>query len=178
MNIDINLLPEEVRPKPLIDTRAFGLIVLILMLAFACVYVYMMKSDAQNDIDTMETSIATMNQEIASLSSNAEAVQLIKTNQDLAAAKQHYETFVAGKILWGDALEGVYGLRPKGVSISKITQDGNTLKVEGTADSYTEVSSFARALHNDHRFTLSGLPTLTGGEKYTLVVSVAPGGAQ
>lgn len=178
MNIDINLLPEEVRPKPLIDTRTFGLIVLILMLAFVCVYAYLMKSDAQSDIATMEASTATMKQEITSVSTNAEAVQLTKSNQDLTAAKQHYETFIAGKILWGDALEGVYGLRPKGVSIDTITQSGNTLTVAGTADSYTEVSSFARALHNDPRFTLSGLPTLLEGQKYTLVISVAAGGAQ
>ena len=178
MNIDINLLPEEVRPKPLIDTRTFGLIVLILILAFACVYVFMMKSDAQSDIATMETSIATMQREIASLSSNAEAIQLTKSNQDLTAAKQNYNAFVAGKILWGDALEGVYKLRPKGVSIAQITQDGNTLRVAGTADSYTEVSSFARALHNDPRFTLAGLPTLIESQTYTLVISVAPGGAQ
>ncbi len=178
MNIDINLLPEEVRPKPLIDTRTFGLIVLVLILAFACVYVFIMKSDTQSDTAAIKENIVTMKQEISRLSTNAEAVQLTKSVQDLTAAKKNYETFVAQKTLWGDALEGVYGLRPVGVDIATITQSGSALTIVGTADSYTEVSSFARALHNDARFTLTGLPTIVDSEIYKLVISVAAGGAK
>ncbi len=70
MNIDINILPAELRPKALIDTKTFALIVVILLLGVGCFYFFHAKSSSQADIANMQSQITTMQQQTAALSSN------------------------------------------------------------------------------------------------------------
>jgi Tfp pilus assembly protein PilN len=174
-NIDINILPQEFRAKPLVDGRTFALIVLIVLLAFGCVYFIMGKSSVQNEIADLEASITTMKQQTTALSSNKEAQSLISSINQLKASQQSHASFVASKVFWGDALQAVYKLVPKGVSIATITQKGNSLEIKGTASTYTEVAEFGRTLNNDARFTLAGLPSFKDGT-FTLTINAKAGG--
>jgi Tfp pilus assembly protein PilN len=91
--------------------------------------------------------------------------------------KQSYESFVASRISWGDALERVRAHVPTGVDIRTLTQSsGNTLVVEGTASNYSAVASYGRALDRDSKLDLAVLPKIDG-TTYKVVVKVAPGGA-
>jgi len=177
MNIDINILPAELRPKPLIDTRTFALIVVILLLGFGCFYFFNARSDSQAEIASLGSQIETTQQKTAALSSNPEAVQLVRSISQLKAAKQGYEAFVASRVLWGNALAGVYSLVPTGVDITTITQKGNTLVIAGTASSYTDVSDYGSKLENDPRFSLAGLPSFGKG-LFSLTINVATGGGR
>jgi Tfp pilus assembly protein PilN len=177
MNIDINILPAELRPKPLVDTRTFALIVVILLLGFGCFYFAHAKMDSQAAIANMESQTKTMQQQTTALSSNPEAVKLTNSIKQLKAAKQGYDAFVASRVAWGNALAGVYSLVPMDVNIKTITQKSNTLVIAGTASSYTDVSDYGRALNNDARFALVGLPSFSKGS-FSLTISVAPGGAR
>jgi len=177
MNIDINILPAALRPKPLIDTRTFALVVVILLLGFGCFYFFNAKSDSQAEIANLGSQIKTNQQQAAALSSDPEAVRLISSISQLKAAKQGYEAFAASRVMWGNALAGVYSLVPKGVSITTITQKGNDLVIAGGASSYTDVSDYGRALDNDPRFSLTGLPSFGKG-LFSLTISVAPGGGR
>jgi Tfp pilus assembly protein PilN len=177
MNIDINILPAALRPKPLIDTRTFALVVVILLLGFGCFYFANAKSNSQAEIASLGSQIKTAQQQTATLSGNPEAVNLISSINQLKAAKQGYDAFTGARVLVGDSLDGVYSLVPMGVSITTITQKGNTLTIAGSAQSYTYAADFGRALDNDPRFTLMGLPTFKDGS-FTLSISVATGGAR
>ena len=177
MNIDINILPAALRPKPLIDTKTFALIVVILLLGFGCFYFANAKSDSQAEIASLGSQIKTIQQQTATLSSNPEAVNLISSINQLKAAKQGYEAFAAARVMWGNALDGVYSLVPVGVDITTITQTGNALVIAGGASSYTDVSDYGRALDNDPRFSLAGLPSFGKGA-FSLTISVAPGGGR
>ena len=177
MNIDINILPAELRPKALIDTRTFALVVVILLLGFGCFYFFNAKSDSQAEIANLGSQIKTIQQQTATLSSNPEAVNLISSISQLKAAKQGYEAFVASRVLWGNALAGVYSLVPTGVSITTITQTGNALVIAGGASRYTDVSTYGSKLDSDPRFTLMGLPSFGKG-LFSLTISVATGGGR
>jgi Tfp pilus assembly protein PilN len=180
MNIDINILPAELRPKALIDTRTFALVVVILLLGFGCFYFFNAKSDSQAEIANLGSQIKTIQQQTATLSSNPEAVNLISSINQLKAAKQGYEAFVASRVMWGNALAGVYSLVPTGVNIASITQQGNNLVIAGSSSSgspYTNVSDYGRALDNDPRFTLTGLPLFDKGS-FSLTIRVATGGGR
>ena len=177
MNIDINLIPEELRIKPLVDGRTFAAVIVIVLLAFGSFYFFNAKSDSQAEIASLGSQIETIQQQTAALSSNPEAVQLISSISQLQAAKQAYEAFVASRVMWGNALDGVYSPVPKGVSITTITQTGNALVIAGTASSYTGVSAYGRALDNDPRFSLAGLPSFNNG-LFSLTISVPPGGGR
>jgi len=178
MNIDINILPAALRPKPLIDTRTFALVAVILLLGFGCFYFFNAKSDSQAGIANLGSQIETTQQQTATLSGNPEALNLISSISQLKAAKQGYEAFVASRVMWGNALAGVYSLVPVGVSITTITQTGNALVIAGDASSYTDVSDYGRALDNDPRFFLAGLPSLKEDGSFSLTISVATGGGR
>ena len=177
MNIDINILPAELRPKPLVDTRTFALIVVVLLLGLGCFYFAHAKMDSQADIANMQSQIKTMQQQTTALTSDPDAVKLTNLIKQLKATKQGYDAFAASRVAWGNALIGVYALVPMDVNIASITQKSNTLVIAGTAPSYTDVSDYGRALNNDARFALEGLPSFTNG-KFSLTISVAPGGAR
>jgi Tfp pilus assembly protein PilN len=177
MNIDINILPAELRPKALIDTRTFALVVVILLLGFGCFYFFNAKSGSQAESANLGSQIKTIQQQAVTLSSNPEALNLINSINQLKAAKQGYEAFAASRVMWGNALAGVYSLVPMGVNITTITQKGNALVIAGDASSYTDVSDYGRALDNDPRFSLAGLPSFGKGS-FSLTISVATGGGR
>jgi len=177
MNIDINILPAELRPKALIDTKTFALIAVILLLGVGCFYFFHAKSSSQADIANMQTQIKTAQQQTVALSSNTKALELISSINQLKATKQSYDAFVTSRVLVGDALDGVYSLVPVLVSVNSISERGNTLVIAGSAPSYTDASDYARALDNDPRFTLVGLPSFSDGT-FSLTISVAPGGGR
>jgi Tfp pilus assembly protein PilN len=184
MNIEINLLPEELRPRPPVETRSLLLIVVAVALLAGAVFLFMAKAGADSDRADMEASIAAINQEVQTLSTNTEAVALTKSITALKAVKASYDAFVAARIDWGDAIGTANALVPQGVYPTKLTQVGTTLKIEGTTSGYSAVASYARALDIDRRFTLAGVPSLQrkAGEAgavttmFAIIVEVAPGG--
>ena len=175
MNIEINLLPEELRPRPPVEMRTLLFIVLIVALAAGCAFLVQAKISTNSEIADLETRIAAINQEIVTVSSNPEAVALTKSINDLTEMKQSYDSFVASRISWGSALQRVEAHATSVDNISALAQSGNTLKIEGTASSYSAVASYGRALDRDSKLALAGMPSLAGTE-YSLVVRVAPGG--
>jgi Tfp pilus assembly protein PilN len=175
MNIAINILPKELRAKPWLDTQTFALIVVIVLLAFGSFYYYYDKSSSQSATADMQSQITTMKQQATTLSNNPDALNLINSISQLTAAKQSYDAFLASRMLLGNAMVGVYALLPAGVDVSSIAQNGSNLVIKGDGYSYTEVSDYARALNNDPRFTLLGLPSFSNGS-YSLTVKVAQGG--
>jgi Tfp pilus assembly protein PilN len=176
MNIEINLLPEELRPRPPVETRTLLLIVVIVALVAGCAFLVQAKISTNAEIADLETRIAAINEEIVSVSSNPEAVALTKSINDLTEMKQSYDNFVASRISWGSALQRVEAHATSVDKISALTQSGNTLTIECTASGYNAVTSYGRALNRDSKLTLGGIPSLTG-TTYTLWVKVAPGGA-
>ncbi len=180
MNIEINLLPEELRPRPPLESRSLLAIVVIVALVAGGVFLYMAKAGAVSDRADMQARVVSINQEVQALTSNSEAAALTKSIANLKAAEKSYDTFVATRIDWGDALARANALVPSGISVTKMTQVGATLKIEGTASGYSAVASYGGALDTDRRFVLSGVPHLSqgteGGTAFTVIVGVAPGG--
>jgi len=175
MNIEINLLPEELRPRPPIETRALLVIVLVLALAGGCYLSYQAKSDAEAEIADLENDIDAVNQQIDTITRDAQG--LTSSISKLETVTKNYESFVASRVIWGDALERAYSHIPKPVTISALTQNGDTLEVAGTASTYSAVTSYGRALDRDTKFTLTGWPTLDSAT-FWLTIKVAPGGGR
>jgi Tfp pilus assembly protein PilN len=178
MNIDINILPEELRPKPLIDTKTVVLIVVILLLGFGCYHFAQAKSNSQAEITKVQGEISTTQQQIVAVSNNSEAKTLINSINQLKAAKQSYDAFVASRVLVGNALDGVYSLAPVWINIDSVTQSGSTLTIKGSASSYADLSGYVSALKSDPKFSVVGLPTYSSNKSFSLTVSVVPGGSQ
>ncbi len=175
MNIDINLLPEELRPRPPVETRTLLVILLILALAAGCYLLFQAKSDAKAETADLERSIEDINDEIDAITGEAQG--LMSSITMLETLTKNYEAFVNSRIIWGDTLERVEAHKPKGVAISALTEQGNTLVIQGTADGWDAVTSYGRALDRDTKFTLAGWPSWKSGT-FSLTIAVAPGGGR
>lgn len=180
MDIQINLLPDELRPRPAVETRTLLLAFLIVALIVGGALLYVAKSGVDSDRADMEARVASMATETQAISSDSEAVALTRSISGLKAMKKSFDAFVAARIDWGDALKRVNALVPAGIEVEKLSQTGGTLLIEGRTPGYNLVASYARALDIDQRFTLTGVPYLqAGGEGksvFSMIVRVAPGG--
>jgi Tfp pilus assembly protein PilN len=182
MNIDINLLPKELRAKPLIDARTLALVVLVFALVIGCYFVYHARSSVQSENASIQSRTEAMVQEANSISSNSEAIQLSNSIRQLKAEQQEYSSYRASLVGWGDALTRVYGLVPGSVLIKSLAQTpatGNVLVVQGAAAEWSGVNDFVGRLDLDAGFKLQSLPTFDAASgSFTLAIVVAPGGGR
>ena len=179
MNIEINLLPEELRPKPPVDSRTLLVGVLVIALVACCVFFYQSKGSADGKIADLEASIASTNQEIQTVSSNKDAVALKQSIGELEAATTDFENFVNSRVLWGQALAKVEDYVPHDVALAKLTQKPatTTLEIKGSAAKYADIDSYFGMFVNDDTFEAPIGPTFTGST-FTLNVDVAAGSGQ
>lgn len=187
MNIEINLLPEELRPKPLIGTRTLILLVMVLALGYGCYQLYALKTNGEAEAANIESRIEVAQSEAIGLSSNPDVKDLTAYISEVKAEKaaletlvQDSETFAAAKIMWGDVIQRVSSRAPSGVTIDSIVQGENrSVEVSGVATSYERAATYATALENDEAF--DGVPTREWDEvegRFTLTVNIATGGGR
>jgi Tfp pilus assembly protein PilN len=175
MDIQINLLPEEFRPRPPVETRTLLLVFLIVGLLAGGAFLYMSKATAVSERIEIEERTAAVNAEAQAFSSDKEAAALTKSINALKAVEQSYDSFVGSRIHWGNSLDRIDELVPQGIDVNDVTQAGNSAVVSGVASNYSAVASYGRALDIDTRFTLAGVPSLSGST-FSLTVRVATGG--
>ena len=178
MNIEINLLPEELLPKPPVESRTLLVGVLVVALVACCVFFFQAKGSADGEIADLEASIASVSKQIETVSSNSEAVALKQSIDKLKTATNHYQTFVESRVLWGRALAEVEDYLPQGVSLGSVTEKAdNTVQLTGSASDYADVDSYFSVLDKDDSFSAPVGPTFSGSS-FTLLVQVAGGGGQ
>ena len=162
MNMEINLLPNELKPKPLIKPQTLLVVVAVLILGFGCFYFYSDKAGTEADAADMQSQIDSIEQQITLLQTNKEAVDL----KDKVAAKtaeknkydtmnSDYQTFTDARVEWGYVTSRIREYVPWGVSITAITQGGNDGKlvtVRGTANNQQREADYVTELERDPLF--------------------------
>ncbi len=173
MNLDINLLPEEYKTKPLIDTRTLLLAVIVVALIATAFFLFQSKNSIDADIEELEKSIANIEKQIAEASDNPELAAL---ENELAAVEKeagYFPSFMDSRILWGKTIEHLYyDLVPMEITINGLTQNGSTLNINGVAPSYTALSNFGRTINLDPQLALTGMPPYTASGSFTLIVQI------
>jgi Tfp pilus assembly protein PilN len=178
MNIEINLLPEELRPKPIVEGNTLLVIVVVVALVAGCVYLFQAKSGVDAEIADLEASIVATNKEIQTVSSNAEAVALKQSIDRLKSATNDYQGFLDSRVLWGDCLAEIEDYVPQGVRLVELSQEGtSTLLIGGVASQYSDIDSYFSVLDRDDTFSAPIGPAFNGST-FTLYVEVASGGGQ
>ena len=177
MNVDINLIPAELRAQPPVQPRTLVMILLVMVLAAGAFFLWESTNSAQSAATTLERNIAALNTERSTLSGNKEANDLIKSINDKKTMATHHQAFLATRINWGDALARAQSNVPQGVVVSKRTQkDPTTLEITGSASSYTAVSSYFKLLNSDPVLSQAGLPPSWKDSQFTILVKVSPRG--
>ena len=182
MNIDINLLPEDLRPQPPIRTRTLVMIILIVALAGGCYFLFDAMSTAKADTVNTENHIADLEKttgeveaELNSTSGNPGATALSSEVASKRTSRDHRNAFASSTIDWGNALESVYAYVPQGVTIDSLAQTGTTLVVKGTASEFDDVTPYSQALDRDAKFH-APVGISYNSPSFSLTLTIASGG--
>ncbi len=186
MSIEINLIPEEFKPKPLIQTQTLIILIIVLVMGYGCYYFYSGKAGDEAEASDTENRITEIRGDIAALENDPEIKELQKEIAELQADKSKYtglntdyDTFTESRIEWGYVINSIRVGEPWGVDIESITQSGNDNKVtvSGTASNYDRVTVYVAQLEGDVRF--SNVKTMSweaGSGIFSLSFTVESGG--
>jgi Tfp pilus assembly protein PilN len=187
MDIDINLLPEEIRPKPLLNARMLLLLVVVGVLGFGCYYFYDLKAGTEADAAVAESRIEAVEDEASDLANNAEAKEIVAgiseakaTLAELEAATSDYVVFKDSRIGWGEVVDRVAIRLVGGITLESIVASGSdVVEVGGVASSYERAAAYASSLELDDSFDNVHTREWEGTVgRFLLSIDVVTGGAE
>ncbi len=177
--IDINLLPPEYRPRPMMMVLNVALIVIVLA-GVGMPYPWIMWKSNQNTwAAQLETQITQTQQQINDLITDPYIDQLLV---DIAQAQQQvdqiavmtgdYQEFQSLYPEWHDPLQTVLDVMPAGITIEFIGQDCSQIMVGGSATTFRAVVEYGFALQDCGVFSQVFGPQLMGmeGEEESLIL--------
>jgi Tfp pilus assembly protein PilN len=195
MKVDMNLLPEEYRPKRWALPLTIGLIVFILAVGYYGFGLYGKNATANSEVEHLQSQLDSINAEIAKEMSDTtvqDYEELIAEAQAeidrLTAMEQDYEMRNAERIYWKPVLQTVRELAPHDVILKSFEQNGNELIVEGETSSEVEntivIVEYAQQLEKRGIFSRPPALEIGTGENdeeeeifiFTILLEVKPGG--
>ncbi len=201
MKIDINLLPEEYRPKRWVLPLTVGLIVLVMAVGYYGSVFYGRNVSANSELEQMQSQVDAINAETKKVLSDPtmdeykeridEAQVMIET---LKAMERDYEARNSERIYWKPVLQTIRELAPTDVKLTSFEQEGDEITVEGELSSEVQdaivIVEFAQLLENRGIFSrlafeIGTEERQTGGDSeteevfiFTILLEVKPGGKQ
>ena len=199
MKVDINLLPEEQRPKRWALPLAIGLIIVILAAGYYGYGFFGKNAAAQGELEQLQSQLDSVNAEIEKVISGTtiaeyeERIAEVQAEIDrLEAMEQDYETRNAERIYWKPVIQTVRELAPTDVILTSFEQNDNELTVEGELSSEVEsaivIVEYAQLLEKRGIFSRIAFeigseerPTGEGGKTeeifiFTILLEIKPGG--
>jgi len=199
MRVDMNLLPEEHRPKHWALPLTVGLIIVIMAVGYYGFGYYERNAIANSDVEQLQSQLDSINAEIEKESSDtaiAEYEALIAEAQaeieSLQVMEWDYETRNSERIYWKPVLQTIRELAPSDVILTSFEQNGNELIVEGELSSEVQdaivIVEYAKLLENRGIFSrlafeIGTEERQTGGDSeteevfiFTILLEVRPGG--
>ena len=138
MKVDINLLPEEQRPKRWKIPLAVALLVFILAAGYYGYGFYDKNAIANDELEQLHSQLDLVKaeaQKIIDESPVAEYEQRIAGTQEeidnLQVMEKDYEIYNADRIYWKPVLQAIRELAPTDVKILSFEQNENEIVVEG-----------------------------------------------
>jgi Tfp pilus assembly protein PilN len=164
MKVDMNLLPEEHRPKRWALPLTIGLIIVILAAGYYGFGFYDKSAEASSAVEDLQSQLGAINAEIEQEmndTSVAEYEELIAEAQaeidSLKAMERDYETRNADRVYWKPVLQVIRELTPNDVTLTSFEQNGKELIVEGELSEDAEnaiiIVEFAKKLEQRGIFT-------------------------
>ena len=194
MMFDPNLLPKELRPRPVIPVVTAILLIVVIALGAGTYLMYNGKSDANNKNDKLKAQQATLEAQTTAALQNPEIARLqgliTQTQAQVNAqvpVKQDYESFVGSWVNWDKVLAQLQSVAEStNVTLESVAKKtGNAVDLKGTAPTNKAVFDYVLALQaRQQYFSSVGFPTVqsqvsdTGTTvSFTLSVEVKSGGA-
>lgn len=188
MSMEINLLPEEFKPKPLIKPQTLAVVIMVLILGFGCFHFYTTKADNKAQAAEVGDQIDDIQNQIRDYENNSEAVglksKIAEKSQEknkLEGMNNDYITFTNSRIEWGYVINSLREKVPWGVTITAISQGGggNEVTVQGIANNYDREAAYVTSLEADSLFSdVTTLSWQSSTGQFSLSFTVDAGGDQ
>jgi Tfp pilus assembly protein PilN len=185
--VDLDLLPDEYKPRKVSKLTTVLVIVVILMVCLAGLLIYL-KTDADSKNSSLEGELATVTSEYQKTVNLVNEGKALQTQIDAAESKleaieQDYLIYQENLILWSviikeidDAIPGTTRL-----SLKSITQSGVSITLLGTADEDSYIWNYATNLEEKEYFwdvTPTSIVSTGASSSFTITMKYGSGGGQ
>jgi len=200
MKVDMNLLPEEHRPKRWALPLTIGLIVVIMAAGYYGFGYYGKNTAASSEVEALQSQLDSINAEIEQEMNDtsvaeyeAQIAEAQAEIDSLKAMERDYETRNADRVYWKPVLQIIRELTPNDVILTSFEQNDKELIVEGELSEDAEnaiiIVEFAKKL--EERGIFSRPPAFEIGTEerededsddtvevfvFTILLEVKPGG--
>ena len=184
--IDLDLLPDEYKPRKVSKLTTVLVIVVVVMVCLAGLLIFL-KTNADSQVDSLEDELVTVTADYNG------AVKLVKDGkalQDqidageskLEAIEQDYVIYKEDLIVWSVIIKEIDDAIPgTRLSLKSITQSGASITLQGTANEDSYIWNYATNLEEKEYFgnvTPTSIVSTGASSSFTITMDYGSGGGQ
>jgi Tfp pilus assembly protein PilN len=184
--VDLDLLPDEYKPRKVSKTSTVLVIVVLLMVCLAGLFIFL-KTNTDSQIDSLEDELVTVTAEYnaaRNLVTEGKALQgqIDAAESKLEAIEEDYEIYKEDLILWSVIIRQIDDAIPgTRLSLKSITQSGSSINLVGTANEDNYVYNYATNLEENEYFwdvTVKSIVSSGASSSFTITMKYGSGGGQ
>jgi Tfp pilus assembly protein PilN len=184
--VDLDLLPDEYKPRKVSKTSTVLVIVVILMVCLAGLFIFL-KTNTDSQIDSLEDELVTVTAEYnaaRNVVTEGEALQgqIDAAESKLEAIEEDYAIYQEDLILWSVIIKEIDDAIPgTRLSLKSITQSGPSINLVGTANEDRYIENYAINLRENEYFwdvTVKSIVSSGASSSFTITMKYGSGGGQ
>ena len=155
--LDVNLLPLHLRPEHKKEKRALAAASIALALGLVYPF-YQMESGVSTQLNESSATLSIderlLQARMVQIRKGETLVSAIEENQaNLETLKQQARVLLNSDGQFAGIAQTLHTIGPPGISLQQIVDDGNTVALRGTAESFQEVMGYIEAIRNQPYFS-------------------------
>jgi Tfp pilus assembly protein PilN len=184
--IDLDLLPDEYKPRKVSKLSTVLVIVVILMACLAGL-LFFLKTNVDGKIDSLEDELVTVTADYngaVKLVKDGKALQdqIDAAESKLEAIEEDYVIYKADLIVWSVIIKEIDDAIPgTRLSLKSITQSGSSITLQGTANEDSYIWNYATNLEEKEYFwdvTPTSIVSTGASSSFTITMKYGSGGGQ
>lgn len=155
--IDLNILPEQYRPRR-VPASTIILWLVAIGFAFLLIAFNFLSANIREDIIRLEADLQAAQEDLDTVSTPAPEVQelmntLAQVQESASELQEAYPTIVAGRMDWAAVMAVISNYDPAQLTLTSITQADNQITLKGRATDNSAVFSYVDALEASGLFS-------------------------
>jgi Tfp pilus assembly protein PilN len=184
--IDLDLLPDEYKPRKVSKLSTVLVIVVILMACLAGL-LFFLKTNVDGKIESLEDELVTVTADYngaVKLVKDGKALQdqIDAAESKLEAIEEDYVIYKADLIVWSVIIKEIDDAIPgTRLSLKSITQSGSSITLQGTANEDSYIWNYATNLEEKEYFwdvTPTSIVSTGASSSFTITMKYGSGGGQ
>ena len=181
--IDLDLLPDEYKPRKVSRLTTVLVILVVLMVCLAGLLIYL-KTDVDSKNSSLEGELATVTseyQKTVNLVNEGKAIQaqIDAAESKLEAIEQDYLIYQEQLIVWSIIIKEIDDAIPgTRLTLKSITQSGSSITLQGTANEDRYIHDYAINLEEKENFWDVTPTSFSATGSFTITMKYGSGGGQ